>query len=67
MHLRSLHIAEPSPFDLDVTIAFPRRIADLTADMLTLSITVGPDDERTDTSRQVFDVLGDVLVVLASA
>ena len=62
--LRSLNIAEPRSLDLDSSIAFPGCLANLTADMLTLSITVGPYEECSCIFSLVFNVLGYDFLVL---
>lgn len=64
--LRPLDIAKPGPFDLDPAVAPPRRISDFASNMLPLAVAVGPYDESGCASRLVFDVLGNVLVVLPS-
>ncbi len=62
--LRSLDIAEPSPLDLNLAVALPRSISYFTADVLAFAIAIGPYDKRSGSSRLVFDVLGDGLVIL---
>lgn len=62
--LRSLDIAEPGPLDLNLAVALPRSISYFAADMLAFAIAIGPYDKRSGSSRLVFDVFGDGLVVL---
>ena len=62
--LRSLDIAEPGPLDLNLAVALPRSISYFAADMLAFAIAIGPYDQRSGSSRLVFDVFGDGLVVL---
>lgn len=62
--VRSLYIAEPGSPDLDLAVAFPGGLSDLASNVLTLPITIGPDNEHCGASRLLLNILGDVLLVL---
>ncbi len=61
---RSLDVAEPSPLDLNLAIALPRSVSYFTADVLAFAIAISPYDQRGGSSRLVFNVFSDGLVVL---
>lgn len=63
--LRSFDIAEMCSLDLDMAVAFPRGSSDLTSDVFTLSVAIGPDDKRIGTSRLIFDIFCNRFVVLS--
>ncbi len=62
--LRSFDIAEASAFDLNLTIAFLGRIDNLLADVFSLAITIGPDDEQARVPCLLRQILGNILLVL---
>lgn len=65
MNLRSFNVAEPCSEDLNVPLALPCGLPDLAPDVFTFSITIGPDVEYVSLPGLVFDVLGNILHVLA--
>jgi len=60
----SLNIAEPRALDLQPVIAFQGFIPDLGPDMLSLSITIGPDEQSLGTSGLIFDVRSNFTLIL---
>lgn len=62
---RSFNVAEPCSVDLNVPLALPCGLPDLTSDVLTFSITIRPDVEYVSLPGLVFDVLGNSFHVLA--
>lgn len=65
-NIRSLNIAEPGPFDLDLTIALPRSVPDLTTNMFPLAIAIRPDDKEGRPFCLVLDILCNMFIVLES-
>jgi hypothetical protein len=65
--LRSLDIAELGSLDLKATVALLCRFTDLISDMLSLTITVGPDAQALAIFCLLLDILGNVGFVLEVA
>lgn len=62
--LRSFHVAKTRAFDLDLRIAFLCGIDNFLANVLSFTITIGPDDEKTGVLGLVCYVLRNVLFIL---
>lgn len=62
--LLPLNVAESGPLDLNLAISFLRGISNLATDMLTFPVTICPDEQDIGPSCLLFDVLGNVLVIL---
>lgn len=63
--LRSFDIAELGPLHLDPGLSLAGRCDNLVADVLTLSITIRPDDEELAVPGLLCDVVRESLFVLA--
>ena len=59
-------IAEPGALDLDTTITFLCRVSDFASNVLSLAITVCPNDKCSSISSLGLYVFGDDLLVLSS-
>lgn len=62
--LRSLSMAEPRPLDLKTIVAFPCCVSDLTSNVFSLEVAIGPDDKSTRVSCLLFNILGNQFLVL---
>lgn len=62
--LRSFCVAELRSFDINPPVARSRLLADLGANMLSLSVTVGPDEQGFTVSGLIADVLCDWHLIL---
>lgn len=64
VHSRPFDVAELSPFNLDLGVAFLGRISDLTTNMLPFTVTICPNEQGSAVPRLLLDVLGNVALVL---
>lgn len=63
-YLRSFCIAEYRSLDLNATFAFPSSLPYLGTDVLTFSVTVGPDEQSLAVLGLLSDISCDWLLVL---
>ena len=61
---RSLDVTEPCTLDFQAWFGLQSDFTDLTADMLSLAIAVGPDEEGSGKASLPFDIFSNRLLVL---
>lgn len=61
---RSFNVAELSPLDLNLGVAFLGRITDLTSDVLPFTVTICPNEQGSAVPCLLLDVLGNGALVL---
>lgn len=61
---RSFNVAELSPFDLNLGVAFLGRITNLTSDVLPFTVTICPNEQGSAVPCLLLDVLGNGALVL---
>ncbi len=67
LDVRSLGVAESSPFDSDPGIALSRLFANFRADMLPFSVTISPNEQYLRIPRLLLNVVGNWLAFLPSS
>jgi hypothetical protein len=66
IYIRSLNIAEPCAYNLKSRVALQGYPAHFRANMLALTITIGPDKQDLGITSLSFDIVGDALLVFSN-